>query len=236
MMTETERGKRRPAPDSLYSKIQAFLAAHSDRPWRAKELSERMGEDAGRVSVALSQLFATGRLSRCEVTIPGTARAIFEYRDRGVTLPAAVRTLKPMKQMIIPRTPAPLSEHKPAPPVQIPPRAEAGMAAGPARETSAPAVEQNSSVRQQGAQPHEPTGEGQGCQPENRSLGETISGNHETHGRQRETDSKDRTAAFAISDDGCLGITLDDGEQTRLAPADIVAMMDFLGKTEAIWR
>lgn len=46
----------------------------------------------------------------------------------------------------------------------------------------------------------------------------------------------ERTARYAISDDGAVGITFEDGTARLLPAADVEALFGFMGLTQPIWR
>lgn len=84
----------KPREGSLASRILDHMKDHPV-PWRAKPLAEALDADPNIVSTVLSQIYDEGKgpLTRCEVSLIGTNRKVFEYRigagAGGSAMPAA---------------------------------------------------------------------------------------------------------------------------------------------------
>lgn len=84
----------KPREGSLASRILDHMKDHPV-PWRAKPLAEALDADPNIVSTVLSQIHDDGKgpLTRCEVSLIGTNRKVFEYRISagagGSAMPAA---------------------------------------------------------------------------------------------------------------------------------------------------
>lgn len=151
--------------NTLLGKVKKFLEDRQEGgAWRAAAVAEALGEaDVDKISTALSHLFKEGWLSRCDILIPNSRKKGYEYRANSVRH-VEIKPLQPRKDTIVPRAKVgdtsiykqPPKFVEAIPPTQCvgdqaaplassaqpgtTPASEKAGSSGPARDTSAPAV------------------------------------------------------------------------------------------------